>query len=516
MGGQAELKGADLEKDGIASSDLAEGAMVEGHAAGEAVLLARRGGDVFAIGAHCTHYGAPLADGLFDGGIVRCPWHHACFDVKTGEAVAAPALNALPCYATAQKDGRIFVTGKKDDATKRKLPMAPPPPARVVVVGAGAAGAAAVEMLRREGYEGSITLVGADESVPVDRPNLSKDYLAGNAPEEWIPLRSKEFYAELKIDLKLGVRATAIDAKAKTLTLSDGSSLAWDALLLATGADPIRLPIPGADRAHVHVLRSLGDSRAIIARAANAKRAVVIGASFIGLEAAASLRARGLDVDVVAPETQPLARVLGDALGGFVRGLHESKGVRFHLGKKPASIDEKEVTLDDGTKLACDLVVMGVGVRPATKLAEDAGIAVDRGVLTDAYLKTNVAGVYAAGDIARYEAAGGERLRVEHWVHAERQGQVAAQNILGKARAFTWAPFFWSAHYDVTLSYVGHAESWDEIEIKGSIDARDATIAYKKAGSIKAVVTLGRDHASLVAESAMERNDPNALAALMR
>jgi NADPH-dependent 2,4-dienoyl-CoA reductase/sulfur reductase-like enzyme len=321
------------------------------------------------------------------------------------------------------------------------------------------------------------------------------------------------------VDLHLGVRASAIDAKARTIALSNGASLPFDALLIATGAAPVRLSIPGADRAHVHVLRSLADSRAIIARVGSAKRAVVIGASFIGLEAAASLRARGLEVDVVAPETQPLAKVLGDELGAFVRELHESKGVRFHLGKKPTSIDDTSVTLDDGTKLTCDVVVMGVGVRPAIELAEAAGIAIDRGIVTDGYLQTNVAGVFAAGDVARYATRApdaGERIRVEHWVHAERQGQVAAQNILGMNRPFTHVPFFWSAHYDVTISYVGHVESWDSLEISGSLASRDATIAYKKAGTIRAVATIGRDRASLLAEVAMERDDERALAALMK
>jgi apoptosis-inducing factor 3 len=513
MGGPTELRGPDLGKDGTAAADLVDGAMLEGHASGKAVLLVRRGAEVFAVGAQCTHYGAPLADGALAGDVVRCPWHHAAFDLHSGEAIAAPALDPLTCWKVEQRNGRIFVAGRLEIPARPRLAVAAP--RRVVVVGAGAAGAFAVETLRRDGYDGELALIGRDDSVPVDRPNLSKDYLAGTAPEEWIPLRSREFYAEHEIDLHLGVAAGAIDAEVNTVALTDGSSLAYDALLLATGADPVRLAIPGNDLEHVYTLRSLADSRAILARATSAERAVVLGASFIGLEVAASLRARGLEVDVVAPEEQPLARVLGE-VGAFVRALHEAKGVRFHLGRKPAAITPREVRLDDGARLACDLCVMGVGVRPASQLAEAAGIAVDGGILTDEYLETSVPGIFAAGDVARYPTGRGTRQRVEHWVHAGRQGQVAAQNILGRRRPFTQVPFFWSAHFDVTICYVGHSEIWDAVQIAGSLERRDATIAYRTAGVIGAVATIGRDRVSLMAEEAMERGDARALEALMK
>jgi NADPH-dependent 2,4-dienoyl-CoA reductase/sulfur reductase-like enzyme len=299
------------------------------------------------------------------------------------------------------------------------------------------------------------------------------------------------------------------------VTLASGKSIAYDALLLATGADPIRLPTPGAELEHVHTLRSLADSRAIVARCAGAKRAVVIGASFIGLEVAASLRARGLEVDVVAPEAAPLAKVLGE-VGAFVRALHEAKGVRFHLGRKPASIAKDAVTLDDGATLACDLVVMGVGVRPAIELAKAAGIAVDGGILVNEALETSVAGVFAAGDVARYAIGGGKRRRVEHWVHAERQGAIAALNMLGKRHTFTHVPFFWSAHYDVTINYVGHSEAFDAVHVSGSLEARDAIVAFREGGVIRAVATIGRDRASLLAEAAMERGDTAALEALLK
>jgi NADPH-dependent 2,4-dienoyl-CoA reductase/sulfur reductase-like enzyme/nitrite reductase/ring-hydroxylating ferredoxin subunit len=516
-GGQAELKGPDFVKDGVAVAEVGEGAMMLGHAEGEAVLLVRTGGALRAIGATCSHYGGPLAEGLLVGDHVRCPWHHARFCVKNGHA-HAPALNAVTSWKLEERGNRAYVTGKNKatplpvhDATARASS-----PTSVVILGAGAAGNAAAEQLRSEGYDGAVTMVGADESVPVDRPNLSKDYLAGAAPEEWIPLRGKEFYAEKKITLALGVRAMKIDAKEKTVTLSTGSALSFDALLIATGADPRALAIPGADLPHVHTLRTLADSRAIIARAKSTKRAVVIGASFIGLEVAASLRTRGLEVHVVAPDAVPLGRILGKDVGALVRSVHEEHGVVFHLGDTPESITASGVTLKSGAVVEADLVVVGVGVTPALGLAEAAGLVMDRGVLVNEFLETSVPGIFAAGDVARYpDAQSRQMVRIEHWVVAERQGQTAARNILGQRQKYTDVPFFWSNHFDLGISYVGHSETWDVAHVAGSLTSRDAIVAYREHGTIRAIATIGRDHQSLEAEAALERGDDAALERLM-
>jgi NADPH-dependent 2,4-dienoyl-CoA reductase/sulfur reductase-like enzyme len=362
-------------------------------------------------------------------------------------------------------------------------------------------------MLRREGYEGTLTLLSADESAPYDRPNLSKDYLAGNAPEEWIPLRGPEFYAEQRVELRTATKVTAIDSGARSVRLADGQTLSYDALLLATGSEPAKLTIPGADLPHVHTLRSLADSRTLIAKAQKAKRAVVVGASFIGLEVAASLRARGLEVHVVAPDEQPLARVMGPEVGTFIRSLHVAKGVNFHLGQVPTAIDAaRGVTLKNGEVLPADLVVVGIGVRPVLELAEQAGLAIDRGVKVNAQLQTSVPGIWAAGDIARWpDPHSGENIRVEHWVVAQRQGQTAARNILGKGEAFRAVPFFWSAHYDVTLNYIGHAAKWDSAQIEGSLADRACTVRYRQGDRTLAILTLGRDLDSLRLEAEMER-----------
>ncbi|HXE29278.1 MAG TPA: FAD-dependent oxidoreductase, partial [Stellaceae bacterium] len=270
---------------GIATSDLADGQMLTGHVGEENVMLARRGSEVFAIGATCSHYGGPLGDGLLADDTVRCPWHHACFSIRTGEALHAPALSPVACWSVEQRDGKIFVRDKKAEPKKSLGAAASAAPGKIVIIGGGAAGFGAAERLRREGYANSIVMVSDDAAPPVDRPNLSKDYLAGSAPEEWIPLRPDDFYSGNNIDLRLKTSVAAIDPRAREVTLASGDKLAYDKLLIATGAAPIRLPLPGADLPHVFTLRSLADSRAIIARAANAKRAVVIGASFIGLEA---------------------------------------------------------------------------------------------------------------------------------------------------------------------------------------------------------------------------------------
>jgi apoptosis-inducing factor 3 len=510
MGGQqTELAGPDLAA-GIEVSEIPDGGSLVGHAAGEAVLVARRGDEVFAVGATCTHYSGPLGEGLIVGETVRCPWHHACFSLRDGAPLRAPALNPIPCYRVDRDGARVRVGDK----------LAPPQPAalrggpaRIVIVGGGAAGHAAAETLRREGYAGRLTMISADSAPPVDRPNLSKDYLAGTAPEEWIPLRPREWFDEQKIELVLGARVKSIDVAGKRVVLEDGAAHDWDALLLATGAVPIRLPIPGAELPHVHTLRSLADSSAIIASAGAAKRAIVIGASFIGLEVAASLRARGLDVHVVAPEARPLERVLGPALGDFIRGLHDAKGVQFHLGQTVTAIAADSVTLSGGGRLEAELVVMGVGVRPDTALAEAAGLTVasdkSGGVLTDEHLATSVPGIWAAGDIARWQdPLTGDRLRVEHWVVAERQGQTAARNMLGRKERLELVPFFWSAHYDVTIAYVGHADPAAPgvtTTVEGDLAARDAKVSWRRGDRLVAVATVFRDRDSLAAEVEMER-----------
>jgi len=502
---QSETTGPDLTQ-GVAIDTLADGAMVAGHVGDDAVLVARRGSEFFAIGATCTHYNGPLAEGLIVGDTVRCPWHHACFSLRTGEALHAPALAPVACWSTEQRDGKVFVRSKAARTPRLRVAPSTESPQNIVIIGGGAAGFAAAEMLRRQRYERGIIMLSDDAAPPVDRPNLSKDFLAGNAPEDWVPLRAESFYTEATIDLRLQTAVTGVDTRAREVVLRDGTKVAYDRLLLATGAEPVRLPLPGMDLPHVHTLRTLDDCRAIIARATTSRRAVVMGASFIGLEVAASLRARGIDVHVVAPDKRPMERVLGPQIGDFVRGLHEEHGVVFHLEDTPTVIDARQVTLKSGATIDADLVIVGVGVRPRLVLAEKAGLAMDRGVTVNQYLETSVPGIFAAGDIARWpDVHSASPIRVEHWVVAQRQGQIAALNMLGGREKFDAVPFFWSQHYDVPINYVGHAETWDGLVIDGDIGKRDCTVQYNRGGRVLAVASIYRDAASLTAEATMEK-----------
>lgn len=513
-----ELTGPDLTH-GIEISSVSPGELIAGHAFGEPVLLVHVDPNWFAVGGKCTHYGATLAEGVLVSETIRCPWHHACFDLRSGAASCAPALNDLPSYTVLVENNLVRVTGKRDptrvhsddhprgNRAPEKVLLDEIPvvgPRSVFIVGASAAGIACAEMLRREGYRGPITLADIDPDAPYDRPNLSKDYLAGNAPEEWLPLHPREFFEEQKISILSGVEVLEINTATKTVRLSDGNVREYGSLLIATGATPIRFDIEGGER--IRYLRTLADCRAIISSLGGARTAVVIGGSFIGLEVAASLVTRALEVHVVAPEDLPLKRVLGAELGMLIRNVHEQRGVQFHLGHTAKAIDAKAVILDDGTRLDADLVIAGIGVRPNLDLAEKAGIPLDNGIVVNEFLETGASDVFAAGDVARWpDAYSDVRLRVEHWVVAERQGQVVARNMLGHRNRFDDIPFFWSAHYDkLSIRYTGHVDSWDETRIDGDVMKFDCAVSYIVGGRRRAMATINRDRQNLETEVKME------------
>jgi NADPH-dependent 2,4-dienoyl-CoA reductase/sulfur reductase-like enzyme/nitrite reductase/ring-hydroxylating ferredoxin subunit len=502
-GGNDGLKGPDLATEGVASSELEEGGTRVGHTDGEAVMLARIDGQAVAVAAKCTHYGGPLSEGVIENGRVHCPWHHACFDLLTGEAVQPPALRSLDRWVVEERDGRIRVTGR----AKAERPLRTPAesPESVAIIGGGAAGDSAAATLRAEGYAGPITIFERDGDAPCDRPNLSKDYLAGNAPEEWIALRSPDWFGEQGIEV-IRAEVRRLDADVRRLRWGDGEERSFGAILIATGAEPVRLRVRAAGGARLFHLRTVADSRAIIDAAETAKRAVIAGASFIGLEVAASLRARDLEVHVVAPEDLPLARVMGQDIGRFVRELHERKGVRFHMGRTIESIRVDHVVLDDGMRIEADLVVAGIGVKPRVGLAESAGLDVDNGIVVDERLRTSASGIWAAGDTASWpDPRLGKHVRVEHWVVAQRMGQHAARSILGAPESFDAAPFFWSQHYDAVIAYVGHAPHWDDAKLEGDPSEMDCAVTFSREGRRLAVATIFRDELSLRTELEMER-----------
>ncbi|HWT13954.1 MAG TPA: FAD-dependent oxidoreductase [Allosphingosinicella sp.] len=503
MGAAAPLSGPDFSQ-GVTLAQLPESGTVAGRVGEEPVLLSRLGGELFAVGGACTHYGAPLGAGLAADEAVRCPLHHACFSLRTGLALRAPAFDGLPPWVVEVEGPLVFVRRKAAGASPATPAPAPADVQSVVIAGGGAAAFACADELRRLGYQGSLVMACAEADPPCDRPNLSKDYLAGAAPEEWIPLRDEDYYRRSAIDLRLATEIAAIDLDSRTAFARGGEAFRYDRLLIATGAEPVRLAGPGFDRADVHRLRSLADARAIVARARPGAVAAVIGSSFIGLEAAAALRARGVAVHVVSKDLVPFDRLLGSEAGLFLQRLHERNGVIFHLGRTVDGFDGRTLRLDDGAGLEADFLVVGIGVRPRTALAEAAHLAVGDGVLVDARLETGVSGIFAAGDVAAFpDPRSGRPVRIEHWVTAQRQGQVAAANMLGGDVPFRAVPFFWTEQYGVALRFVGGA-GWDEIRLDGDVAGGDFTARYYERGELRASASVGRDLDNLEDERRLE------------
>jgi 3-phenylpropionate/trans-cinnamate dioxygenase ferredoxin reductase subunit len=347
-----------------------------------------------------------------------------------------------------------------------------------VIVGASLAGARAVDTLRQEGFDGRVVLIGAEQERPYERPPLSKDYLRGEAGRDKVYVHEAGFYADHDIELRLGRTAESLDPANRELVLDDGERLRYDRLLLATGAEPRRLSLPGSELDGIFYLREVGDSDALRARLDRGGSVVVVGAGWIGAEVAASARQRGLDVTVVEPGSVPLERVLGAEVGGVYRDIHSDHGVRMLLGTGVAAFEGagavERVRTDDGRELACDLVVVGVGVQPRTGLAARAGIAVGNGILVDEQLQTAAPGVFAAGDVANaHHPFYGEAIRVEHWANALNQGPAAAGNMLGQAAAYERLPYFFSDQYDVGMEYTGYARSWDRVVFRGDPATRE-------------------------------------------
>jgi NADPH-dependent 2,4-dienoyl-CoA reductase/sulfur reductase-like enzyme/nitrite reductase/ring-hydroxylating ferredoxin subunit len=483
---------------------VSEGVVLAGVVGGERVFVWRRGDKLKAYGANCPHLGGPLDKGVVADGQIRCPWHHACFDLTTGQAVTAPAFDAVRPYRVTVERDRFAVRTAGEDA-ERQTWRSDASLGTMAIAGGGAAGFAAAHALRRLGWAGAISMVSEEADQPYDRTLLTKDVLEGTSGEDWLPI-ARHSLADLGVDFHGGASVQHVDAVRKRIRLADGDELAYAKLLLATGAAPKRPGFLGADLPHVTTLRSVDDCRRILARATPGARVAVIGGSFIAMEAAASLRGRGLSVDVVAPEAHPLERIFGRQLSDLVVQAHAEKGVRLHFGAKVQSVEGDRVLLDGGGEIEADLVIVGIGVEPRIALAEAAGLTLDRGVAVNSRLETSQPDIFAAGDIARWpDPHTGEAIRVEHWAVAERQGQTAAANMLGRNQHFTMAPFFWTKHFDLSIRYVGHAETWDETIVEGDLAKRDGLVRFRRDGRDLAVATVERDRDSLRAELAMEK-----------
>jgi NADPH-dependent 2,4-dienoyl-CoA reductase/sulfur reductase-like enzyme/nitrite reductase/ring-hydroxylating ferredoxin subunit len=480
-------------------SEIKGGEMKEVSVGDTKVLLARVGDKCFAVGAHCTHYGAPLVDGALVGDRIVCPWHHACFAASTGNLEEPPAIDSLPSYKLRTRGDDIFVDvdDQPDHRTPEMARAKPESDSRVfVILGGGAAGYIAAQTLREDGYKGRVLIVTSDGSLPYDRPNLSKDYLQGNAEPSWMPLRPDEFFTDHGIEVLRNKEVTAVDSASGTLTFRDGEVLAFDKLLVAVGGIPRKLDLPNAGLKNIFVLRSFDNADEIIAAAAGAKRAVVIGASFIGMEAAASLRQRGLSVTVIAPDTVPFAKTMGAEIGNLFRDVHEKHSVEFRLGSQVQGFEGDDsvnaVILDSGERVEADLVIAGIGVIPATKFIAGLPLHDDGGVVADEHLRV-ADNIYAAGDIVHFpDPRTGQSVRIEHWRTALQQGRNAAHNMAGKVTAFSSVPFFWTTQFDITLDYVGHAYGWDEIIFDGAVEKQDFLAHYIKDGQVQAVAGMNR------------------------
>lgn len=492
------------------TTELADGEMKQVSAAGTEILLARVSGEVFAVGAHCPHYGAPLVEGVLNGQRLVCPWHHACFDITTGDLREPPALDALPSYEVKIENDQLKVR-VPDTALDRRTPQMSKHDKGddrfFVIAGGGAAGYSAAQTLREDGFTGRLALITRENHFPYDRPNLSKEYLQGNAEPAWLPLRADSFFAEHDIEVIRGREIEHIDAGSKTIKFADGEKLLCDALLVATGGEPRKLPFQSESQENVFLLRGYADADALIAAAETGKRAVVIGASFIGMEVASSLTVRGCEVTVVAPDEVPFQKILGAKIGKLFQDVHEENGVKFELGVSVSGfVCPKNVTavvLESGQQLDADLVVVGVGVKPATGFLEGVTLHQDGGVIVDEQMRA-AEGVFAAGDIASFpQAFTGERVRIEHWRTAMQQGRLAAHNMAGKAVSYDGVPFFWTRQFDVSLLYVGHARQWDEIIYQGDLSARDFLAFYVKDNRVLAVAGMNRDREMAAIEELM-------------
>ncbi|WP_288423923.1 FAD-dependent oxidoreductase [uncultured Spirosoma sp.] len=483
--------------------DLKDGELKDVRVGDTDVLLARVDGQYYALYPKCTHYQAPLSKGMLHGNRLVCPWHNACFDVRNGHRLEAPALNGLPTHEVRIEGDQVMVRLTTDKESMEN-PMATPDPANTttcVIVGAGGAGAFAAEAMREGGFTGNILMLTSSDHAPYDRPNCSKDYLQDKAPDEWMPLRSPDFYADYGIDIRTGQRVTSLDPHTKEIEVSGGEGqaterIAYDKALICSGGKPNKLPVPGVDLKGVQVLRSLTDSQQLRELGKEGKRIVIIGSSFIGLEAAMSLRKLGSSVDVVGMETVPFEKILGERVGKVIQGWHEKEGITFHLGRNVKALEGSDtveaVVLDNGERLAADAVLLGLGVKPNTDFVKGIDREMDESLRADEMLQV-ADGLFVAGDIATYPTADGTQ-RIEHWKVAGQQGYTAGMNMAGNGIVYNEVPFFWSNQQGKRINYIGHAEKIDDVIFDGNPEQDDNFLAfYVQDGNVKAVAGLKRD-----------------------
>ncbi|MEH2252407.1 FAD-dependent oxidoreductase [Nostoc sp.] len=496
-------------------NDLNDGEMRQVSVGETEILLTRLEGKFYAVGAHCSHYRAPLAEGVLSGHHVICPWHNAYFDVTTGDQLEPPGLDALACYQVRIEGENVIVSVPEETTGLRSPAMAqfnPDADGRTfVILGAGAAGVHAAEALRVAGYQGRIVMITQDDRLPYDRTKLTKDYFIGKTSSEEMPLRSPDFYKEHAIEVLLNKQVKQVQTTAKAIAFTNGDSLTYDALLVATGGKPRQLDIPGADLQNILTLRSFDDTDRILTLSKQKGQAVVIGSSFIGMETAAGLSQHGLEVTVISPDSVPFKKTLGEEIGKIFQQVHQENGVSFKFGRKAVQFEGSDkveaVILDNGDRVKADIVIVGIGVQPATDFLEGVDLhPKDGSVVVDEYLRV-ADGIYAAGDIARYpDWRTSESLRVEHWRVAAQQGRIAAHNMAGKAVKFRGLPLFWTMQFKFPLRYIGHAESWDEIIVDGDLQKQEFIAFYVQKNKVLAVATSHKDTETAAISELMRLN----------
>lgn len=494
---------------------LKEGEMKAFKVDGGEILLGRLAGQFYAVAAQCTHYGGQLEHGILSGNRIVCPLHHATFDLMTGKMLEPPALDGLPSYKVRIENDNVIVTIPEGALENRKVCETSNRNIEkddrcFVIIGAGAAGNSATQALREYGYQGRIVMLTRESYYPYDRPELSKGYLAGHSKEEWLPLRPPDFYKNCNIEIMFNKEVIGLNTEHKMVSLNTADSLIYDSLLIASGGVPRKLQIPDSNLSSVFTLRSRGDMEEIIAHLSDSKRVAVIGASFIAIETAAGFRERGKDVTIIAPESMPFENILGKQVGGFFKNLHESMGIKFKLEANVKAFEGdghvENVILNNGKKIAAEIVLVGIGVDPATGFKSDLALEKDGGIRVDEYFRHSP-NVYAAGDIARFPYwYTGEYVRIEHWRVAEQQGRIAAANMLGIKTAYDGIPFFWTRLFDINFRYVGYAKDWDDVIIDGDIRERNFIAYYARKNRVLAAAGVNRDKELAAIEEMMRAN----------
>ena len=499
-------KDISAEVKGMQNGEMCTVAVEDNHQ----ILISKIDGELFAIYGKCSHYGAPLHTGAMQNARVVCPWHHACFDARTGTQIEGPGVESLPVYEVSIEAGKTFLhlpenikstcpAGLSEKNTEDKT---------YIIVGGGAAALYAAEGMRRAHFAGKIIMLTKENTLPYDRTKASKAYLQGNADDAGMPLLSEDFFAKYKIDLWKNSEVVTLDPENRKVILSDERELHYDKILIASGSKPRHLEIQGADLAGVVTLRTWADSKKIREAAKNATDAVVIGGSFIGLEVAQALQKHGCSVTVVTPEEIPFAKIFGEEIGRHIVKLHEAAGVDFRLQDKAAAILGKEkvtgVKLNSGETLSADLVVVGIGVTPATDWLPE-NLKDEKGAVETDNKFSVSANIYAAGDVAKFPY-NNKKVRIEHWKVACDQGRAVGQIMAGEEINYRTVPFFWTAQQGKNFRYVGHAEDFDEVYIDGEISANNFLAYYAAKGKILAVLGVGRDKEVAVLQELMFEN----------